>query len=145
MSRVRVHNFSISLDGFGTGEPQSQDAPFGHAGRDCTSGCSRRGGGGNPTSRGVAAVSTTSSPASMVRGSAPRSWAPGSSDLRDGTRTRLNGYDSQGGIQCSKVVGVRRRNLLSGPPGTDHHVRVDDVRSPARPKQPTHACGIDAV
>jgi dihydrofolate reductase len=32
MSRVRVHNFSISLDGFGTGEPQSRDAPFGHAG-----------------------------------------------------------------------------------------------------------------
>src|SRR5690242_4382725 len=33
MSRVRVHNFSISLDGFGTGEGQSLDTPFGHAGR----------------------------------------------------------------------------------------------------------------
>src|SRR5918996_5885044 len=32
MSLVRVHNFSISLDGFGTGEGQSYDAPFGHAG-----------------------------------------------------------------------------------------------------------------
>jgi dihydrofolate reductase len=32
MSLTRVHNFSISLDGFGTGEPQSRDAPFGHAG-----------------------------------------------------------------------------------------------------------------
>ncbi|WP_156686829.1 dihydrofolate reductase family protein [Mycobacterium sp. Marseille-P9652] len=32
MSQVRVHNFSISLDGFGTGEGQSADAPFGHAG-----------------------------------------------------------------------------------------------------------------
>jgi dihydrofolate reductase len=32
MSRVRVHNFAISLDGFGTGEPQSREAPFGHAG-----------------------------------------------------------------------------------------------------------------
>jgi dihydrofolate reductase len=32
MSIVRVHNFSISLDGFGSGEPQSHDAPFGHAG-----------------------------------------------------------------------------------------------------------------
>src|SRR5438874_5837193 len=31
-SRVRVHNFSVSLDGFGTGEGQSLDAPFGHAG-----------------------------------------------------------------------------------------------------------------
>ncbi len=32
MSRVRVHGFSISLDGFGTGEPQSLESPFGHAG-----------------------------------------------------------------------------------------------------------------
>ena len=32
MSQVRVHNFSISLDGFGTGEGLSLDAPFGHAG-----------------------------------------------------------------------------------------------------------------
>lgn len=32
MSRVRVHSFSVSLDGFGTGEGQSLDAPFGHAG-----------------------------------------------------------------------------------------------------------------
>jgi dihydrofolate reductase len=32
MSRVRVHNFSVSLDGFGTGEGQTLDAPFGHAG-----------------------------------------------------------------------------------------------------------------
>ena len=32
MSLVRVHNFSISLDGFGTGEGQTLDAPFGHAG-----------------------------------------------------------------------------------------------------------------
>jgi dihydrofolate reductase len=32
MSLVRVHNFSISLDGYGTGEGQSLEAPFGHAG-----------------------------------------------------------------------------------------------------------------
>jgi Amidohydrolase family len=32
MSLVRVQNFSISLDGFGTGEGQSHDAHFGHAG-----------------------------------------------------------------------------------------------------------------
>jgi dihydrofolate reductase len=32
MSKVRVHNFAISLDGFGTGEGQSPDEPFGHAG-----------------------------------------------------------------------------------------------------------------
>ncbi|MDA8045185.1 MAG: dihydrofolate reductase family protein [Actinomycetota bacterium] len=29
---ARVHNFSISLDGFGTGEDLALDAPFGHAG-----------------------------------------------------------------------------------------------------------------
>jgi dihydrofolate reductase len=29
--RVRVHNFSVSLDGFATGEGQSFDLPFGHA------------------------------------------------------------------------------------------------------------------
>ena len=32
MSQVRVHNFSISLDGFGTGADLTLDAPFGHAG-----------------------------------------------------------------------------------------------------------------
>ncbi|CAL8979239.1 hypothetical protein PROP_02746 [Propionicimonas sp. T2.31MG-18] len=33
MSLTRVHNLSISLDGFATGEPQSAEAPFGHAGQ----------------------------------------------------------------------------------------------------------------
>ena len=33
MSRVRVHNFSISLDGFGTGEGLSLEAQSGHAGQ----------------------------------------------------------------------------------------------------------------
>jgi dihydrofolate reductase len=32
MSQLRVHNFSISLDGFGTGEELSEQHPFGHAG-----------------------------------------------------------------------------------------------------------------
>jgi dihydrofolate reductase len=32
MSLVRIQNFSISLDGFGTGEGQSLETPFGHAG-----------------------------------------------------------------------------------------------------------------
>jgi len=32
MSLVRVHNFSVSLDGFSAGADQSQEAPFGHAG-----------------------------------------------------------------------------------------------------------------
>jgi dihydrofolate reductase len=33
MPLVRVHNFSISLDGFGAGEPQTLETPFGHAGQ----------------------------------------------------------------------------------------------------------------
>jgi dihydrofolate reductase len=28
-----MHNFAISLDGFGTGEPQTLETPFGHAGQ----------------------------------------------------------------------------------------------------------------
>jgi dihydrofolate reductase len=32
MSEVRVHNLSISIDGFATGDGQAPDAPFGHAG-----------------------------------------------------------------------------------------------------------------
>ena len=32
MSSVRVHNFAVSLDGFSTGEGQSLEQPFGHAG-----------------------------------------------------------------------------------------------------------------
>lgn len=32
MAIVRVHNFSVSLDGFGTGEGQTRESPFGHAG-----------------------------------------------------------------------------------------------------------------
>jgi dihydrofolate reductase len=32
MARVRIHNFSISLDGFGTGEGLTREEPFGHAG-----------------------------------------------------------------------------------------------------------------
>jgi dihydrofolate reductase len=32
MSQVRVHNFAVSLDGFGTGAGQSLESPFGHAG-----------------------------------------------------------------------------------------------------------------
>jgi dihydrofolate reductase len=31
MSQVRVHNFTVSLDGFGTGAGQSLEEPFGHA------------------------------------------------------------------------------------------------------------------
>jgi dihydrofolate reductase len=32
MSRTRIHNFFVSLDGFATGDGQSLETPFGHAG-----------------------------------------------------------------------------------------------------------------
>ena len=32
MFRTRVHNFTSSIDGFGTGDGQTRQAPFGHAG-----------------------------------------------------------------------------------------------------------------
>ena len=32
MSRLRVHNLAISIDGFATGDDRTLDAPFGHAG-----------------------------------------------------------------------------------------------------------------
>jgi dihydrofolate reductase len=36
MSLVRVHNFGVSLDGFGTGADQRMESPFGHAGTRLT-------------------------------------------------------------------------------------------------------------
>ena len=73
MSLARVQNFSISLDGFGTGEGQSHNAPFGHARESSTNGCLPPGGGAGSASHVAAAASTTSSPSSTIRGSAAAS------------------------------------------------------------------------
>ena len=89
MSLTRVQNFSISLDGFGTGEPQSQDAPFGHAGERLHEWMfATRWGARWSASPAAAAASTTPSRGGSIPGSAPRSWVPGSSARPDGTRTR---------------------------------------------------------
>ena len=32
MTKLRVHNLALSIDGFATGEGQSLETPFGHAG-----------------------------------------------------------------------------------------------------------------
>ena len=54
MSLVRVHNFAISLDGFGTGEGQSDDRTFrSRRATGCTNGCSPPGGGEAGGSGGV--------------------------------------------------------------------------------------------
>ena len=76
MSLARVHNFAISLDGFGTGEPQSRRAPFGHAGERLHEWMFVTRWWREPDKPGSAAASTTSSPSRTPRGSAPRSWAP---------------------------------------------------------------------
>ena len=89
MSLARVQFFSISLDGFGTGEGLSHDAPFGHAGERLHGGCSSPGGGTRwSASPAGQAASTTPSCGCTMSGWAPRSWVPGSSARPDGTRTR---------------------------------------------------------
>ncbi len=42
MSRVRIHNISISLDGLATGEGQTLESPFGHAGHADPTNTARR-------------------------------------------------------------------------------------------------------
>lgn len=56
MSRVVVSSFSISLDGFGTGEPQTLDEPFGHAGERLHQWLFRGEAGGERVSTGVDAA-----------------------------------------------------------------------------------------
>jgi dihydrofolate reductase len=62
MSRVRVHNLSMSLDGFGTGEGQSLEAPFGHAGHRLMQWFSR-----GPTGAGGMVGRRTALPHSRLR------------------------------------------------------------------------------
>ena len=83
-SLVRVHNFSISLDEFGTGEGQSADAHFGHAGDRLHEWMFATGWWKPGGSSGVDDA--------FIRrhdpGSAPRSWAPGNSVIPDGMTIR---------------------------------------------------------
>ncbi len=78
MSALRVHNFSVSLDGFGTGDGLTADAPFGHAGERlhewmfATRFWHQTGGGQGGSGGADHAFAALHSPAS-----APRSWAPG--------------------------------------------------------------------
>ena len=81
VSQVRVHNFSVSLDGFGTGAGQSLEAPFGHAGTRLHQRFSSRPVPSAPcrASPAAAPASTMLSPAPGNRASAPRSWGGASS------------------------------------------------------------------
>ena len=81
--------FSISLDGFGTGDVRASTHRSATPANGCTSGCSSPG-GGTRTSASPAAppASTTPSCGCTIPASAPRSWVPGNSVRPDGTRTR---------------------------------------------------------
>ena len=84
MSRVRVHNFAVSLDGFGTGAGQSAEAHFGHAGDRLHPWMFATRWWEDGGSGGVDDV--------FVRqhdpGSAPRSWVPASGATPAGRTTR---------------------------------------------------------
>ena len=83
MSQVRVHNFSISLDGFGTGDVQTVDAPFGHAGERLHEWMfATRFWHAMVGEPAAAWASTTPSPSGTSPASAPRSWAGASSVRR---------------------------------------------------------------
>ena len=69
MSLARVQFFSVSLDGFGTGEGQSLETPSGTPANGCTNGCSRPGGGTqHAASPAAAAASMTRSYGCTIRG-----------------------------------------------------------------------------
>ena len=130
MSRARVHNFAISLDGFGTGEGQTQDEPFGHAGTgyrvDVRHAILGRVAGKPGGSSGI----DDSFAQRSLQASARRSWARTSSARPDGTT-----------IPMERLVGPQpalpHTRLRSHPPSppTDHDGRWDDVslhrRTPA--------------
>src|SRR3954464_1644968 len=93
MTRTRIHNFSISLDGFATGEGQALDTPFGHAGHRLHEWMiATRFGAPILGARAGPPASTTRLPSSTSRASAPRSWARTSSAHRAG-RTTPTGRD----------------------------------------------------
>lgn len=76
MSLARIHNFSISLDGFAIGEGQALDAPFGHAEHRLHEWISPL---GSPAARSSASRaaprgSITRWPNGTDPGSVPRSW-----------------------------------------------------------------------
>ncbi len=78
---LRVQNFMVSEDGFGAGEGQSLERPFGHA--DPAELAAWAGATASWPNRtdpgGIARASTTTSPATSPTTSAPRSWVATSS------------------------------------------------------------------
>ena len=143
MSLARVQFFSVSLDGFGTGEGQSLDAPFGHAGERlhewmfATRWWHEMVGEPGGTRRHRRRRSCGCS----LPGSAPRSWVPGSSATPDGTRTRSG---RAGGVptrrstrrsSSSPITRARRSRWRAARRSTSSTLRLPRrSRRPARPR-----------
>ena len=93
MSLARVQFFSVSLDGFGTGEGQSLETPFGHAGERLHEWMFKTRWWHQPSASPAAApASTTPSCGCTIPGSAPRSWVPGSSARPGGRGPEWKGW-----------------------------------------------------
>ncbi len=139
MSVVRVHNFSISLDGFGTGEGQDAHAYFGHAGERLHEWMFATQGG----SPAAAPASTTPSCGNTIPESVPKSWVPASSAIPDGTRIRSG--RAPGDQSAVSHTGLRPHppHPLADRDGGRHHLplhrRVPRPRQSSRPKRPLTA------
>ena len=131
MSQVRVHNFAISLDGFGTGDGITFDAPFGHAGERLHEWmfATRFWHSMVGEHRGHRRVSTRRSPNAIPSASVPRSWvgassprrpargpmsAPTTSGVAGGGRTRR----STRRCSCSRITRARRSRWKAAPCST---------------------------
>ena len=111
---LRVQNFMLSTDGYGTGEGQSFERPFGHAdpavlaswAGATASWPNRTDPGGSPGLDDYFTRDYTNSLAITPTTSAPRSWDAASSDPKRGAGPTWNGRDG-GGHAAVPYTGLR--------------------------------------
>jgi len=152
MTRTRIHNLSISLDGFATGEGSAPMLPWGTPANGSTSGCSPPASARRSWALPRAArAPTMQSPASTSRGSVRRSWARASSARRAG-RTTPTGRD--GGVptrrsthrpSCSPTGRGRRSRWRAAPPSTSSTPRRPRPRGRQRGDQDVRIGGGPTV
>ena len=128
MSLTRIHNLSISLDGFATGEPQSAEAPFGHAGQRLHEWMIATRFWDADGSDGV----DNAFASAMDLASAPRSWAPTSS-ARPGGRTTRTGR--AGGARTRR--STHRPSCSPTAPGPRSRWRAAPRSTSSRPPRPS--------
>ena len=125
---LKVQNFMVSSDGFGAGEGQSLEQPFGHADpRRLISWAGATASWPNRTDPAARAASTTTSPATSPTTSAPRSWAATSS-VRSVARGRRRVEGLVGRHPAVPHAGVRAH----APPAPVVHAVGHDVPLPRR-------------